>query len=357
MPLRARNLIRSAAFVRSSLATTLLRGALLVAALLGAALLPGCGAPVAMGARPPAATAEVAGVAHTQGFFPGKGGVSLFEQAWRPAQGQPRATFVIMHGLLDHSSRYEELARTLVANGIAVHAFDLRGHGRSAGVRVAVDSFGDYVDDLAMFTERVRHQENDVPVFVMGHSMGGAIVTLYVLDKKPRLAGVVLSGPALHANVDGAKIAGTKAVAALSPNAGVFKLDIDKFSRDPKVVADCKKDPLVYTEGAPARTAKELLNALDTIDERMDEVFVPLLILHGEDDEITDPNGSRALYDRTRSADRTLRIYPKLVHDLVHEPEKGRVLTDINEWTVTHAKAIEERAAAQKKPSGATAMK
>ena len=303
-----------------------------------------------MGARPPMnAPPEVGGVAHSQGFFSGKGGVSLFEQAWRPAQGEPRATFVIMHGLMDHSSRYDELARSLTANGIAVHAFDLRGHGHSAGVRVAVDSFDDYVDDLAAFTERVRHQEHDVPVFVMGHSMGGAIVTLYALDRKPELAGVILSGPALHANVDGATIAGTKAVASLSPNAGVFKLDVDKFSRDPKVVADCKSDPMVYTDGAPARTAKELLAAMDNIDERMDEVFVPLLILHGEDDVVTDPGGSRALYERTRSSDRTLRIYPKLVHDLVHEPEKGRVITDINEWTITHTKAIEERAAAQKR--------
>jgi len=308
-----------------------------------------------MGARPPTAPLpDSAGVTHSTAFFQGKGGVSLFEQSWRPAQGTPRATFVIMHGLLDHSSRYDELARSLVANGMAVHAFDLRGHGHSAGVRVGVDSFDDYVDDLAAFTERVRHEEHDIPVFVMGHSMGGAIVTLYVLDKKPQLAGVILSGPALHANVDEGKIVGTKAVAGISPNAGVFKLDIEKFSRDPNVVAACRADPMVYTEGAPAHTAKELLNAIASIDERMDDVFVPILLLHGEDDEVTDPNGSKSMYERTRSSDRTLRIYPKLVHDLVHEPEKGKVITDINEWTVTHVKALEERAAAaqaKKQPS------
>lgn len=337
-------------FISASKLLGSVHASVLVAAALVLPTLAGCGGPPAMAARPPlSAPPDVGGVAHTQGFFPGKGGVSLFEQAWRPAEGEPRATFVIMHGLLDHSSRYDELARALVANGVAVHAFDLRGHGHSAGVRVGVDSFDDYVDDLAAFTDRVRHQEHDLPVFVMGHSMGGAIVTLYALDKKPQLAGLILSGPALHANVDAAKIVGTKAVASLSPNAGVFKLDIDKFSRDPKVVADCKSDPMVYTDGAPAHTAKELLGAMDNIDERMDDVFVPLLLLHGEEDEVTDPNGSRSLFERTKSSDRTLRVYPKLAHDLVHEPEKGRVITDINEWTMTHVKAIEERAAATQK--------
>jgi len=163
-----------------------------------------------------------------------------------------------------------------------------------------------------------------------------------------------LFGWMLHANVDEGKIVGTKAVAGISPNAGVFKLDIEKFSRDPNVVAECRAEPMVYTEGAPAHTAKELLNAIASIDERMDDVFVPILLLHGEDDEVTDPNGSKSMYERTRSSDRTLRIYPKLVHDLVHEPEKGKVITDINEWTVTHVKALEERAAAaqaKKQPS------
>jgi acylglycerol lipase len=297
-----------------------------------------------MAARPATvSTTSTASVEHTSGFFDGHGGTHLFEQSWRPLNGAPRATFVIMHGLKDHSSRYEELAMKLTDHGVAVYAFDLRGHAHSEGVRVGVDSFEDYVSDLDIFIKRVNAKEHDAPMFLFGHSMGGAIVTLYTLERKPKLAGLVLSGAALHANVDGAKILGTKVVAGISPNAGVFQLDMDKFSRDPKVVSDCKNDLWVYQEGAPAHTANELLNAMDTIDEKMGELFVPLLILHGGADEVTDPNGSRRLYDRTPSSDRTLHIYPNLFHDLVHEPEKAQVMGDILDFTESHIRALESR--------------
>ena len=155
-----------------------------------------------------------------------------------------------------------------------------------------------------------------------------------------------MSGPALRANADGAKILGTVVIAKIAPNAGVFQLDPDKFSRDPQVVADGKKDPLVYQEGAPAHTAKELLGAIATIDDEMDQLFVPLLLLHGGADEVTDPNGSRELYERTPSSDRMLRIYPSLYHDLVHEPEKAEVMSDLEAWTLLHLNAIEQRARA-----------
>jgi alpha-beta hydrolase superfamily lysophospholipase len=282
-------------------------------------------------------------VEHTSGFFDGRGGAHLFEQAWRPADGRVRASFVIMHGLKDHSTRYEELARALVAHGVAVHAFDLRGHAHSDGVRVGVDAFEDYVADLDTFVSRVKAQEHDAPTFVFGHSMGGAIATLYTLERKPKIAGLVLSGAALKVNADPAVTGSAKLTASISPNAGIFQLDMDKFSRDAKVVAACKADPFVYQEGAPAHTLKELLGAIDTIGEHMDDVFVPLLILHGSADEVTPPEGSKELYERTASSDRTLHVYPNLVHDLVHEPEKAQVIADIADWTENHVRAIEAR--------------
>jgi alpha-beta hydrolase superfamily lysophospholipase len=274
--------------------------------------------------------------AHSERTFTGREMLPLWAQAWRPAT-EPRAVFVVVHGLKDHSSRYGELAARLVEKGISVHAADLRGHGRSAGSRVYITHFDDYLDDLGRFLDDVHRIEGDKPVFLFGHSMGGAIATLYTITRKPALAGLVLSAPALHADVSGVKKAGTRLVAGISPRAGVFQLDLEKFSRDPAVVKACEDDPLVFQPGAPARTAKELLDAIDEIESREEEVDAPLLVLHGSADEVTDPNGSKALALRAHSKDKRLVVYPGLVHDLLHEPERAKVLEDVVSWVDAHA--------------------
>jgi alpha-beta hydrolase superfamily lysophospholipase len=292
-----------------------------------------------MSFRPAVAAPAIAGVEHTESAFLAKDNTGLYEQAWRPQTGAPKAVLVIMHGLKDHSARYAELATRLVAKNWAVHAFDLRGHAHSEGERVYVESFDDYVDDLEVFTKRVQAQEPGKPIFLLGHSMGGAIVTLYVLEHRtPPLNGIVLSAPALRANVGAFKKVGTKLANALTPHAGVFNLDVDAFSRDPKVVQECKDDPFVYQDGAPAHTAKELLKALGTISDRMEEITVPFLVMHGQADTITDPTASQDLSVRAASKDKTLKLYPNLVHDLLHEPEKATVMSDVEAWLEARTK-------------------
>src|SRR5439155_26529788 len=162
--------------------------------------------------------------------------------------------------------------------------------------------------------------------------MGGAIVTKYVLEKKPALAGLILSGPALKADVSGFTKGSTKFVALIAPRLAVFSLDLDHFSRDPKVVQECKADPLVDQGNGPARTAAKLLGAMDEIGERMEEITVPFLDMHGGADVITPPEGSRELVRRAKSADKTLKIYDGLYHDLLHEPEKAQVMADVAAW-------------------------
>ena len=301
-------------------------------AALAALALLGCGGPPYMPARDvPAPPPAPSGVEHGTETFTSVGNVAIYEQWWRPTGGT-RAVLVVVHGLKDHSSRYAELAAHLVEHGIAVYAMDLRGHAHSAGVRVGVDRFEDYLVDLDALVAHARAKEPGVPVFLFGHSMGGAIATLWTIERQPTLAGLVLSGPALVANVSGFKVFGTNLVSAITPNAGVFQLDITKFSRDPKVVEACQNDPLVYQDGAPAHTAHELLGALDTIGPRMHEVRVPLLVMHGSADEVTDPDGSRYLVARAETLDKTLVIWPGLVHDLLHEPEKAQVMDRIVTW-------------------------
>lgn len=277
-------------------------------------------------------------VSHEESTFEGLGGLQLFSQSWRPVGEEARAVLIVVHGLRDHSSRYAELAEHMVGQGFAVYAFDLRGHGHSEGVRVHIDSFDEYTSDLGLFLDRVRQREPGKPVFLFGHSMGGAIVTLFTLEKKPDISGMVLSAPALKpgADVSGALITTTKVVGGIFPNMKVLELDPQKFSRDPAVVKENETDPLIFQKGGPARTASRLLGALSKISERMEEVSVPVLAMHGTADTITDPEGSKALVKQARSTDKTLKLYDGLYHDLLHEPEKAQVLGDVTQWLTAH---------------------
>ncbi|MFP2908988.1 lysophospholipase [Pyxidicoccus sp. 3LFB2] len=280
-------------------------------------------------------------IAHEESTFEGTGGLQLFSQSWRPVGDEPRAVLIAVHGLRDHGSRYGELAEHLVAQGFAVYAFDLRGHGHSEGVRVHLDSFEDYLADLGRFLERVKQREPGRPVFLFGHSMGGAIVTLFTLEKKPDVQGLVLSAPALKPGKDVSKalIATTKVLGGVMPNLDVLSLDPKQFSRDPAVVKENETDPLIFQDAAPARTASRLLSALGTISERMEELSTPVLVMHGTADTVTDPEGSKALAQRASATDKTLKLYDGLFHDLLHEPEKAQVLGDVSGWLKEHANA------------------
>ncbi|PTL77624.1 alpha/beta hydrolase [Vitiosangium sp. GDMCC 1.1324] len=267
----------------------------------------------------------------------GARGTRLFQQWWRPEGQPPRAVVVVVHGLKDHGSRYEELARRLVARNFAVYAMDLRGHAHSEGPRVDVGTFNDYIEDLDAVIKRVREREPGLPVFLFGHSMGGMIVTRYTLEHPSELAGLITHAPALKVDVPGIQVASIKFVSALNPNAGLFQLDLDDYSRDPQVVSAAKADPLIHQPAAPVHTARELLRAIERTNAQMEDITLPVLMLHGTADKLTSAEGSKELYRRARSTDKTLKLYPGLYHDLVHEPEKETVLNDITAWLEARA--------------------
>ena len=303
-----------------------MRAALLLVASL---LLAACG-PSQQAARPLAATAG-----HETGLLDGAGGARLFWQAWRPAS-HPRAVLIVMHGLKDHSSRYSGLAERLTAAGYAVYAFDLRGHGRSSGRRVQVDSFDQYTGDLATFIDFVHQREPDRPIFLFGHSMGGAIAALTTIDRRPPLAGLILSGAALRLDVWPLTVALTRHSGSLLPGLPFFRLKDEDFSSDPDVVAAMGKDPYIHDGGAPVGTAAELIGATSRIWAGIDRLTLPILALHGTRDKLTSPAGSRELVARVPSTDATLRIYDGFMHDLLHEPDGQRVAADIQAWLDAH---------------------
>lgn len=284
---------------------------------------------------PPGHTASDvrAGVASSEWVFRGTRDFWLFARAWRPASGDPSAVLVVVHGLRDHSARYGSFAESLAQRGYAVYAYDHRGHGRSDGQGQMVDAFDDYVSDLDTFVTDVRTREPGRPIYVLGHSMGGAIATLYVEQRQPDLAGLVLSAPALRHHVDDVQHAFLDLSSVLFPYVGVLSLEERDFTRDEHALAEMQRDPLIHHEAGPARTAAELLSAIGRLRGWLDGIHVPLLVIHGDADRVTMPEGSEDLVaGATGAPDRTLWRCGGMVHDLLHEPEHGALADAILGW-------------------------
>ena len=192
---------------------------------------------------------------HDAGTLRTDDGLTLATRRWTP-HARPKAAVVIVHGIGEHSGRYAHVAAHLLLHDYAVYAFDLRGHGRSEGhPRVYVASFDEYVSDLDCFLADVR-KEHRGPLFLLGHSMGGGIAALYVIERgTDGLAGLVLSSAALQIPADLSPLL-QKAAGVLSrflPKLPLTKLDTANLSRDPAVVRAYEEDPLVYTGGVRPR--------------------------------------------------------------------------------------------------------
>lgn len=260
--------------------------------------------------------------------------LTLFIQGWRPEKPQ-RGTVVLVHGYAEHSDRYQHVAAFLTARGYAVHTYDQRGYGRSEGRRAFVRSFGEYISDLHDVVCHVRQEEEaDCPLFHLGHSMGGLVCTLYCLDHGARPAGLVLSSPALRVNEDMAPILRRFAgvVSQLAPTLPTVHLKHETLSRDPAVVAWSEADPLNYHGRIRARTGQEILRAANCLWDRAGQLTVPLLVFHGTADGLTTVDGSRELYRRAGSTDKTLKLYEGFYHETMNEPENDKVLADIVDW-------------------------
>jgi len=270
---------------------------------------------------------------HKQDFFQAQDGLRLFEQSWYP-ENSARAVVLLVHGLAEHSSRYEHVAQYLTANSMAIETFDLRGHGQSDGERVYINSFGEYLQDLDIFCKQVQERCSGLPLFIYGHSMGATISTLYVINHNPEIKGLVLSGVTIRfgQDVSPALIKIGAILGKYAPRMKTTKLDANSISRDPQIIKQYDQDPLNYRGKIPARTGWELLQAMRRIEQQMSALTQPILIMHGSGDKLSNPESSQELYEGVQSADKTLKIYDGFYHEIHNDPEHKRVLEDITSW-------------------------
>jgi len=278
---------------------------------------------------------------HREGAFTGTRGVNIFWQAWLPS-GPPRGVVVIAHGAGEHSGRYVHVADRLTREGYAVYALDHRGHGRSAGPRALVDRMDNLVADLDTLVLRAGAEQgaaphSEVPVFLLGHSMGGTVSLCYAMRHQNRLDGLVLSAPlaALEAASPVVRIA-AKVLSALTPRLPVIGVDPSLVSRDHAVVEAYQADPLVHHGKLPARTVAELAAAVESFPDGVGLITIPTLILYGTADRLCPPEGSEMIGRRIGAADRTVKSYPGLYHEILNEPEQELVLDDLCSWLGVH---------------------
>jgi len=267
--------------------------------------------------------------------FRARDGLMLYAQSWRP-HGEPRGVLVIHHGLADHSDRYAPFAEKLAKAGYAVWAFDMRGHGRSAGPRVVIDRIDDMLDDLDAFVALVREREPNRPIVIWGHSLGGLAVALDAIERQPAVAGIVLAAPGIAFDAPALQAAAVRFVAPIAPNAKLLDTPHDKFSKLPDVVAEMDRDPLIHQPPGPARTARAAIDGVARVWAHPERLVVPLLVVHGTADQVTAPSGSRDLVARAGGGDRTLRLYDGLYHDVFHNPGGDRVADDVKAWLDAH---------------------
>jgi acylglycerol lipase len=270
----------------------------------------------------------------------GAGAVGIFWQSWAPEERPARGVVVIVHGFGEHSGRYEHVAQRLVAEGFAAYALDHRGHGRSEGTRAVIDRLADAVSDIDRLTVLAGDAHPGLPVFMLGHSMGGLLAVQYALEHQNRLTGLVLSGAlaALDAAPAPARLI-ARVLSVLAPGAGLIALDASLVSRDPQVVAAYRADPMVHHGKLPARTVAELLAAGQRFPELVAEIRVPTLIMYGSEDRLCPPSGSVMLGERIGAADITVIPYEGLYHEILNEPEQQTVLDDMCAWLDAHVGA------------------
>lgn len=245
---------------------------------------------------------------------------------------KPKGTILLVHGYGEHSGRYEETASKLNKAGYSVYTYDRRGEGESEGAKGHIQSINNHVGDLIEIKKRVVVQGK---FFLMAHSLGGLVSLTYLLDHKPTdIDGVILSSPFIKID-DGTapllqKLAGI--LAAIFPKLPTIALDVNLISRDPKEVEKYVSDPLVYHGKTNAKTGYEMIKAIKHVQSKFKEMKLPFLILHGSEDKLADPQGSKWLYEQSLSNDKTLLILDGLYHETMREPEKAEFFDGVISW-------------------------
>lgn len=260
-------------------------------------------------------------------------GLKLHTMSWLP-QDDPKAVVFLIHGIGEHSGRYHHVAESLNQRGYAVVSYDHRGHGKSEGERTYFTSFDVPVEDMRRVFKQVEQAFPGKKIFIYGHSIGSLISTLYLLKYQNGIAGYVSSGSplGLDTTASAVMVAVSKIVARIAPKLRLVSTDVKTLSRDPAVIQAFESDDLTDKQSTRAGMAGGFLHHALNTPAQLGKISLPILIIHGDADQLTPIAGSQRLDRMVSSTDKTFKVYPGLYHELHNEPEQQQVLADVGAW-------------------------
>lgn len=276
-------------------------------------------------------------------------GIEIFSKSWLPETGSPKAVICYCHGYGDTCTFFfEGIARKFASSGYAVFAMDFLGFGLSEGLHGYILSFDALVDDVVEHFSKIKENPElrDLPRFLLGQSMGGAVALKVHLKQPEFWNGAVLVAPMCKIADDVVPPwAVQKLLTGVAKVLPKYKLvpqkDLgDMAFRDPEKKLLTAYNVIAYKDRPRLGTALELFNTTQEIESQLEKVSLPLLILHGKADIVTDPAVSKTLYEKAKSTDKKLNLYDNSSHSLMEgEPDDVivRVLNDIITWLDEHS--------------------
>jgi len=275
---------------------------------------------------------------HSESTFEGYQGLPLYYQKWQA--DEPKAVLVIVHGFGEHSGRYKNVVNKVIQQSFVVYSFDHRGHGKSPGKRGHITQWNEFLEDVKNFLKLVGDEQKDLPLFLMGHSMGGLIVLNYAISNPQGLKGVIASGPLLaQPGISPVLLLLSKIMSKIWPGFSIdTKLDVNLISRDPEVIKAYQEDPLVHSM-ASARFGTEITAATDWTLAHANKFNLPLLILHGQADQLVPEHGSATFFGNAATKDKERQLYPNGRHESHNDIDRETVLNDLQNWLQKHSES------------------
>ena len=260
------------------------------------------------------------------------------------AGNHPRGVLIISHGLGEHSKCYDSLARQIASmpEMLDVLTFDYRGHGQSPGKRGVIASYDDFLADLNAAIDWVERERPGAPIFLFGHSNGGQVVLHVGLRNDGRISGLVVSNPSLRiaAPVPRHKYAAALFLRRFGPRVTLTStVRNEDLTSDPVEPRRARLDPLRHSKiSAPLFFG--MVEGGASVLARAEQLRVPLLMIVSGKDPVVDPAATLAFFDRVSSTDKTLKVYPDMLHEPLNEIGREAVVEEIIGWLSRHLVAL-----------------
>ena len=268
-----------------------------------------------------------------EGFFRAYQNQEIFYQSWHETE-TPKGVILITHGMGEHSESYRLFCEAMLPQGFTIYAYDLRGHGRSEGKR-GVASLREMVEDLKAVHRLVSDREKDLPIFLLGHSMGGLILFRYLLqDSQLPMRAAIFSSPllGLSLQVPVIKDVAARLLHRLAPGFTLGnEIDNQLLSHDLELVKSYDRDPLRHTQVCPGLYL-DFLAAFADIDLQAQKISTPILMQLAGDDQIVSRGASERVFANLGSEDKCLKIYDGFYHEIYNEVERHLVYRDLTAW-------------------------